>query len=179
MNISGTATISDSMFFSNVALTSSGAMALMNESVVTVKDSRFSSNQGEKGGAIFADYNTSALFQRVQITTNTASTGGGIYVNTNADIDLENVTIAENNGFSAEAFICHNISANLNHVTVADNEIDAEETRFISMTMVSGTHNSIYFLAGHADVCEYGSPSYSVGSNSTTSKMPTHASWGG
>ena len=96
MNISGTATISDSMFFSNVALTSSGALALMNESVVTVENSRFTNNQGEKGGAIFADYNTSAIFRRVQITTNTASNGGGIYVNTNADIDLENVTIANN-----------------------------------------------------------------------------------
>ncbi|MGA9397906.1 MAG: right-handed parallel beta-helix repeat-containing protein [Anaerolineaceae bacterium] len=158
MEIYGTATISGSTVSSNSAPTGIGGIRLKSTSIFNMTDSAIISNDGYAAGGLLVEDNVSALLQRIEITSNTSTNGGGISVTNYGNIDLENVTIADNDAghYGGGLYLQSNDSADLDHVTIANNTgILHGDAVYIGDNGNWSSKNSIFYYFADGDVCYY------------------------
>ena len=156
MEIYGTATITGSQVSLNVAPTGIGGIRLNSGSTFTMTDSAIINNGGDAAGGLLVENNISALLQRIEITSNTATNGGGITAVNGGNIDLENVTIAGNTAahYGGGLYLQGNDSADLDHVTIADNTGTLYgDAVYIDNNGVWSSKNSIFYYITGGDVC--------------------------
>ena len=158
LDVSGDVEVDESMIFSNVGSSGPGGVWLKTGSRFTLTDSKMYSNSGGSGGALKATYNTTALLQRVQITGNLATNGGAISISTDGDIDLENVTIANNDAteYGGGLYLYHNTSTDLNHVTLANNIVGLGGKDVYIDEGTWSSKNSIFYVSSGTACAYYG-----------------------
>jgi hypothetical protein len=158
MEIFGSASISIADVYENIADTGAGGIRLNPASTFTLSNAAISLNQGGDAGGLWAFGNTSALLQQVEITSNSAVTGGGISVTSSGNIDLENVTFAENEAvdYGGGLYLLNNTSADLDHVTIASNISGSfGDAVYIGNNGDWSSKNSIISSELDGDVCHY------------------------
>jgi predicted outer membrane repeat protein len=158
LEVFGTATLNGVAVYQNQAFSGSGAISLNSGSVFTMADSSMTYNGGDTGGALKLVGNTSALLQRVEITHNFSHNGGGIWVGTGGNIDLENVTLAANEAetYGGGLYLIGNSSADLNHVTVARNLGDlGGDAVYIANNGHWSSSNSLFYYSVPGDNCVF------------------------
>jgi hypothetical protein len=158
LEVFGTATLDGVAIYQNQAFSGSGAISLNSGSVFTMVDSSMTYNGGDTGGAMKLVGNSLALLQRVEITHNFSHNGGGIWIGTGGNIDLENVTLAANEAetHGGGLYLIGNSSADLNHVTIARNLGDlGGDAVYIANNGNWSSRNSLFYYSVPGDNCVY------------------------
>jgi CSLREA domain-containing protein len=88
---------------------------------LVLDDSELSDNDGDTGGAVFADFDAPITIRRSLISGNSARFAGGLYLKRGNITLLENVTISGNFGSSGAVFNDGGSSVTLRHCTVTGN----------------------------------------------------------
>jgi hypothetical protein len=171
MEIYGDATITLTQICQNDAESGPGGIRLNAGSTLTMSDSRVNNNFGGDGAGILADGNTSASLQRVEISRNVADEiGGGILLYDEANMDLVNVAIILNQAlYGAGMYLYNNTTANLDHVTMAENHATntGGHAVFVGYNGHWHVNNSILSMLAYPGLlCYYDIAYGGVGSNS-------------
>lgn len=158
LEIYGTAYLSDIYITNNNAPNGIGGIRLNSGSTFTMTDSVIFNNHGFFAGGLYVEDNPSAILQRVEITLNTSTNGGGISVVNSGNLDLENATLAGNTASQSGGglYLHTNDSTILDHVTIAGNTGASHgDAVYIGNNGRWSTRNSIISYHIDGDVCYY------------------------
>ena len=121
--ISGDEALESSIFRGNTAGNVGGAIYIDDESVITINNTLFETNQAVNGGAIYIDGSTLNL-DNVKFLTNSANRGGAIFVGTTttsaADeitLNINNTVFESNNASDGAAIYLRNADFETNHIS--------------------------------------------------------------
>jgi len=170
--------------FNNCRASNGGAIALINSNDISIVNCSFTENKASYGGALALLNSTSSINDLI-INNNQASNGGGIYLDENSNLDVNNCSIYNNTSTSTNSYqgmgggICSSGILTLSNTSIKNNSANhfgGGVCIFVGEDFIVNENVSIYnnvasFGADLANESENGS--YSVVLDTFSVQYPT------